>query len=63
MDYYISKNMNVFRVPFLWERLQPTLLGDFDTTYASSLDGVVSYATGKGAWVLLDVHKYVIVNK
>ncbi len=58
MDYFVSKQMNVFRVPFKWERLQPTLEGDFDSSYASSLDSVVSYATGKGVWVLLDVHKY-----
>jgi endoglucanase len=49
--------MNVFRIPFKWERLQPTIGQDFAASYAGSLDAVVSYATGKGIWVLLDVHK------
>lgn len=51
--------MNVFRIPFKWERVQPTLGQDLDVAYTGKLDAVVSYATGKGIWVLLDVHKYV----
>jgi endoglucanase len=50
--------MNVIRVPFLWQRIQPTLGASFATAYAASLDSVVAYATGKGVWVVLDVHNY-----
>ena len=32
IDYYVGKGVNVFRLPFAWERLQPTLNGDFDST-------------------------------
>ena len=27
IDYYAASGMNVIRLPFLWERLQPTLNG------------------------------------
>lgn len=33
LDYFAAKGMNTVRVPILWERLQPTLYGDFDWTY------------------------------
>jgi endoglucanase len=58
MDYFASKGMNIFRLPFKWERLQPTLSGAFDTSYANTLETLVNYATNtKGVYVLLDVHK------
>jgi len=58
VDYFTSKGMNVFRLPFLWERLQPSLNGNFDQNYFNYIDKFVNYATGKGASVLLDVHNY-----
>ena len=58
IDYYVGKGVNVFRLPFAWERLQPTLNGDFDSTELGRLNTVVNYATGKGASVLLDPHNY-----
>jgi len=58
VDYFVGKGMNVFRLPFLWERLQPSLNGNLDQNYFNYIDGFVKYATGKGASVLLDVHNY-----
>lgn len=58
IDYFQSKGMNVFRVPFLWERLQPTLNSALDAGQLAGLDGFVTEATGKGAWVILDPHNY-----
>jgi endoglucanase len=29
-DYFLSKGMTTFRLPFRWERLQPTLFAPFD---------------------------------
>jgi len=62
VDYFTSKGMNFFRLPFRWERLQPTLNGDFDSTYLGYIDSFVKYATGKGAYVLLDPHNYARYN-
>jgi len=57
-DYYTSKGMNLFRFPILWERLQPTLNGTFDGTYLGHVYDFVNYATGKGAYVVIDPHNY-----
>ena len=58
VDYYIGKGMDTFRLPFRWERLQPTLNTPFDATEFSRLDSFVSYATSKGAYVTLDPHNF-----
>ena len=64
IDYFQSKGMNVMRIPFRWERLEPTLpvtAGDpvyFDQTELGRLDDVVNYATGKGLHVIVDPHNY-----
>jgi endoglucanase len=54
VDYFLSKGMNIFRVGFLWERVQPALSGDFAPTYTAELDALVAYATSKRATVLLN---------
>lgn len=58
VDYFVTKGMNVFRLPFRWERLQPSAKGAFDSAELARVDGFVTYATGKGAYVLLDPHNY-----
>ena len=58
IDYEASKGMNVIRMPFLWERLQPTLGQAFNATEMQRIDDVVSYATSKGLKVVLDPHDY-----
>src|SRR4051794_32653968 len=58
IDYYASKGMDVIRVPFQWERAQPTLNGSLDSTHLARLDAVVSYANSKGISVVLDAHDY-----
>lgn len=47
-----------FRIPFKWERIQPTLGGALDTTYFNRIDGLVKYIIGKNATVILDLHNY-----
>lgn len=58
VDYFMSKGMNTFRVPFSWERMQPTLSGALDSTQLGYMDSVVDYATSKGAYVILDPHNF-----
>lgn len=62
VDYFVGKDMNVIRLPFRWERLQQTLGGDFDAEELSRLNTFVTYATGKGAYVILDPHNYARYN-
>lgn len=59
VDYYLSKGMNTFRLPFRWERLQPNLAtGTFDSAQLGYLTDFVNQATAKGAYVILDPHNY-----
>jgi endoglucanase len=58
IDYYNSKNMNIYRVNFLWERLQPTAKGNLDLNYLTKLKSTVNYATGKGKYVILNPHNF-----
>ena len=56
--YYASQNLNVIRLPFSWERLQPTQNGAFDQTYLAQIDGVVQQAAARGVSVVIDPHNY-----
>jgi endoglucanase len=62
VDYFVGKKMLFIRLPFLWERLQPVLDGDFDATYLGFVTDLTDYATSKGATVLLDPHNYARYN-
>ncbi|CAG8924719.1 unnamed protein product [Penicillium salamii] len=51
--------MNIFRVPFLMERLVPsTMTGTADATYMASLKKTVATITEGGAYAVLDPHNY-----
>jgi len=58
VDYFLSRGMNTLRVPFRWERLQPSLNGAFDNAEFTRLDNFVAYATSHGANVILDPHNF-----
>jgi endoglucanase len=57
-DAFIGHGMNAFRIPFCWERIQPTPSQDLDAAEASRLDAAVNYATTRGAYVIIDPHNY-----
>ncbi|OQD67895.1 hypothetical protein PENPOL_c003G01167 [Penicillium polonicum] len=51
--------MNIFRVPFLMERLVPTsLTGTPDATYLAALKSTIKFITASGAYAVLDPHNY-----
>jgi endoglucanase len=58
INYFASKGMNVIRLPFSWERMQPSLNGPLDQGELWRMDPVVSYATSLGLSVVLDPHDY-----
>ena len=60
--YYASKGMNVIRLPFLWERLQPQADGAFDSQQLSLLRTAVTRAKAQNLRVVLDVHNYAKYN-
>src|SRR3712207_1527478 len=58
IDYYAFKQMKVIRVPFQWERMQPTLNGPLDSAELGRLKALVTYANSKGLMVVIDPHDY-----
>ena len=61
-DYFNTKGMNVYRIPFMWERLQPQLNQPFDSDYFSALIQVIDAATTNGSFAILDPHNYARYN-
>jgi hypothetical protein len=57
-NYYNGKSLNLIRVPFSWEGVQPTLGGPLNTTALASLDKAVSLAAADGMQAILDMHNY-----
>ena len=58
LDYYKGKGLTLIRLPFLWERVQPTLNAALDTTYLGYIKAYVAAAYSRGMRVILDVHNY-----
>lgn len=58
VGYFTDKGMNVVRLGFIWERLQPVLDGPFDPDEAQRLDDAVQTILRRGATVILDLHNY-----
>ncbi|MDR7332047.1 glycoside hydrolase family 5 protein [Roseateles asaccharophilus] len=56
--YYQTKGMNLMRIAFRWERLQPALMGELDATELGRLREFVDGTTARGLHVLLDPHNY-----
>src|SRR3954467_7832434 len=58
IDYYAAKGMDVIRVPFQWERMQPSLNGALNSAEVARYKAVVDYANAKGISVVIDPHDY-----
>ncbi|MBO9663890.1 glycoside hydrolase family 5 protein [Dokdonella sp.] len=58
IDYFRSRGMNIVRIQFLWERLQPAMYGDFEADYLAPLDGLVAHATAAGVRVILNPQNF-----
>jgi endoglucanase len=56
--YFASRGMNIFRLQFLWETLQPEAKGPFNPTEIARLKDTVKAATDRGLTVILDPHNY-----
>jgi endoglucanase len=57
-DYFATKGLKLIRIPFKWERIQPTMNAALNTTELNRLIAVVDYAQTKGMYVVLDLHNY-----
>jgi len=58
INLYADLGMNVIRVAFVWERMQPQLYGSLVASELKSLDAIVDHAERISVTVVLDVHNY-----
>ncbi len=56
IDYFTEKGMNIFRLPFLWERIQNDQNAPLNQDELARIKDVVNYAATKQAKVILDPH-------
>ena len=54
VDTLMGKGFNIFRIPFLMERLVPnSLTGSVNSAYLSEMQSLVSHITGKGGYAAI----------
>ena len=58
LDYYASKGFSVVRLPYLWERLQPSLFGQLDETELDRIKSFVAAAQARDMQVILSPHNF-----
>lgn len=58
LTYVAAQGANVIRLPFRWERVQPSMMGPLASAELKRIQGVVASANSKNLCVILDVHNY-----
>ncbi|GGY74390.1 cellulase [Cellvibrio zantedeschiae] len=58
LTYVAAQGANVIRLPFRWERVQPSAMGALASAELKRIQGTVASASAKGLCVILDVHNY-----
>jgi len=61
--HFAQKGMNVIRLPFKWERLQPKLNGPLDEDELDRIKATVDSASSRGLTTILDPHNYAGYNQ
>jgi len=57
-SHFASEGVNIFRVPFAWQLMTPTLGGNIDQTFFQRYDNTVQTGRRTGAYVIIDLHNY-----
>lgn len=57
-EYFAQLGMNTVRLPFLWERIQPSLFGALDPAELKRLKSALSMAQAQNMCLILDLHSY-----
>lgn len=58
LDYYASKGFEVIRLPYRWERLQPSLFGPLNQSELGRIKSFVAAAQARNMRVILSPHNY-----
>lgn len=56
--FLAERGIDLVRLPFSWERLQPDLGGPLDDDYAATIDAMLDAAADNEIDVVLDLHNY-----
>ena len=57
-EYFARLGMNTVRLPFLWERIQPSLLGELDPAELKRMKTALTMAQAQNMCLILDLHSY-----
>jgi aryl-phospho-beta-D-glucosidase BglC (GH1 family) len=58
LDYFKAEGMDLVRLPFKWERVQPTLGGELNPDEVGRIVAFLNEAHSRGMQVVLDAHNY-----
>src|SRR5262245_30992698 len=58
LDYYHSKGLDLIRLPFKWERMQPELGGPLDPAELARMTTFLNEAAERGMHVIIDMHDF-----
>lgn len=57
-QYYASKGLNLFRLGFMWERVQPKALGSLSMIDIAGIKAMLDQVQAVGGKAILDMHNY-----
>jgi endoglucanase len=58
LNYYANKGFTVLRLPYRWERLQPSLFGNLDPVELDRIKNTLASAKARNMQVILSPHNY-----
>jgi aryl-phospho-beta-D-glucosidase BglC (GH1 family) len=58
IKYYVDRGVDLIRLPFMWERMQPTLGGALSPEEVGRLKQFLADANSLGIKVIIDLHNY-----
>lgn len=58
LDYYQRKGLTLIRLPFSWQRMQPTPDGPLDAAQVAHMQAFLDAARKRGLHVVLDAHDF-----
>jgi Ca2+-binding RTX toxin-like protein len=58
LNYYHERGVELIRLPFTWERMQPTLGGELSATELARMKTLLANADSLGMKVIIDLHNF-----
>jgi endoglucanase len=58
LDYLKSNGITLLRVPFAWEKIQPTIYGPLSSTELGNMNAFLTALAARGMSAIIDMHNY-----